>query len=154
MWGVRGVLGWCALWERLRAQQSRLQPLPPRHIFARVYVWEGPRTGRIARVAGRVCGHVGVCGRAGVVYIPGWAARPRRAPFFKCHVPPRGRDNEVITYKTNSNTHSHRPKRKKEAAPRNSFSVTVWCERGISESERPSHHRVGPGQLHNAQTPA
>jgi len=60
----------------------------------------------------------------------------------------------TLAHNASDASQSEHAKRPKAAALRNGFFVTVWCERGVSANERLSHHRMGPGQLYNAQTPA
>ena len=89
------------------------------------------------------CPSRGMCGPFGRV--------PPHAVYLSRHAPwlinlkPKYSTNKLFSL-------SHNFFRERRNA--NGFTVTVWCERGISVNERLSHHRVGPGQLHDAQTPA
>ena len=89
------------------------------------------------------CPSRGMCGPFGRV--------PPHAVYLSRHAPwlinlkPKYSTNKLFSL-------SHNFFRERRNA--NGFTVTVWCERGISVNERLSYHRVGPGQLHDAQTPA
>ena len=89
------------------------------------------------------CPSRGMCGPFGRV--PPHAVYLCRHASWLINLKPKHSTNKLFSL-------SHNFFRERRNA--NGFTVTVWCERGISVNERLSHHRVGPGQLHDAQTPA